>query len=76
MTDDTFLALVRAVHDQARESIRRFVERNHDELGGLLDRYKEDSESGDEKRVLDSLLAAYGLVTAILDADGAGVPIK
>ncbi|MCZ2414409.1 MAG: hypothetical protein LC136_09175 [Burkholderiales bacterium] len=66
--DTQFAAAMRAVLDQKRPNVMRFVAMNPvEELGKLIERYAAGSHSDDATVVLDSLLAAYGLMTAILE---------
>ena len=67
MTDAMFVAAIRQVHDQARESIVKFVTANEGEMMNVLARYKVEADSGEPQRIMDGLLAAFGLVTAILE---------
>lgn len=62
-----FATALRAVIDQKRPHLLEFVGRHPvEQLGKVLTRYGHGSTSDDAIVVLDSVLAAYGLMTAIL----------
>lgn len=68
MSESTFVVAFRAMLDQKRPYIMNFVRNNGlENLNKLAANFAERSESSDPDEVLISILALYGLMTAILE---------